>query len=142
VPFLIGVALACAACTMASLSGLDGDRAFDPTVLCVIATYYALFAAGGTQPGGYHCFRAGAFESEDQEGLKRAYASARTKAETLASLSGGVPGRTLSAVEDTNRAYPMPLGGLGRGGAPFIAGTQDGGVEEPTLSVSVTHELQ
>lgn len=106
------------------------------------AVLRALFAAGGTQPGGYHYFRAGAFESEEQEGLKRAYANARTKAETLASLSGGVLGMTLSAVEDTNRAYPMPMGGVSRGRAPFIVGTQDSGVEERTFSVSVTYELQ
>jgi hypothetical protein len=47
VAFLIGIALACATCVMASLSGLDRDRAFYPTVLCVVAHYYALFAVLG-----------------------------------------------------------------------------------------------
>src|SRR6267142_6562564 len=47
VPFLIGVALALATCVFASLVGLDRDRAFYPTVLWVIATYYVLFAVMG-----------------------------------------------------------------------------------------------
>ena len=48
----IGVFLALAVCVMALLTGLSRDRAFYPTVLIVIASYYVLFAvmggAGGT----------------------------------------------------------------------------------------------
>jgi len=51
VPFLIGVALALATCLFASLVGLDRDRAFYPTVLWVIATYYVLFAIMGGSLG-------------------------------------------------------------------------------------------
>ena len=50
-PFLIGVVLALATCVFASLVGLDRDRAFYPTVLCVIAAYYALFAVMGRSLG-------------------------------------------------------------------------------------------
>jgi hypothetical protein len=45
--FLIGVALALVTCVFASFVGLDRDRAFYPTVLCVVAHYYALFAVMG-----------------------------------------------------------------------------------------------
>jgi hypothetical protein len=44
VPILIGIAIALATCVFASLVGLDRDRAFYPTVLCVTVTYYALYA--------------------------------------------------------------------------------------------------
>jgi hypothetical protein len=47
VALLIGVVLALATCVFASLVGLDRDRAFYPTVLCVVAHYYALFAVMG-----------------------------------------------------------------------------------------------
>lgn len=47
--YLIGVVLAVAVGGIASLLRLDRDRAFYPTVLIVIASYYALFAVmGGT----------------------------------------------------------------------------------------------
>lgn len=46
-PFLIGVVLALATGFFALLVGLDRDRAFYPTVLCVVASYYALFSAMG-----------------------------------------------------------------------------------------------
>jgi hypothetical protein len=45
--YLIGVVLALAVCVSATLLGLDRDRAFYPTVMIVIASYYALFAAMG-----------------------------------------------------------------------------------------------
>ena len=45
--YLIGVVLAAAVCTFGTLSGFDRDRAFYPTVLIVIATYYILFAVMG-----------------------------------------------------------------------------------------------
>src|SRR5690349_15823046 len=43
----IGVALAIAVGIFASFVGLDRDRAFYPTVMTVIASYYALFAVMG-----------------------------------------------------------------------------------------------
>ncbi len=47
--FLIGAVLALLVGLLATFSGLDRDRAFYPTVMIVIASYYALFAVmGGT----------------------------------------------------------------------------------------------
>jgi hypothetical protein len=46
-PVAWGVGLALAIGLMARLSGLDRDRAFYPTVLIVVASYYDLFAAMG-----------------------------------------------------------------------------------------------
>lgn len=43
----VGVALALAVGLSASWFGLDRDRAFYPTVMLVIASYYALFAVMG-----------------------------------------------------------------------------------------------
>jgi len=82
-----------------------------------------------------------AVEREEQDGLKRAYANALTKAETLALLSGGVLGKTLSASEDTNRVYPN-FGGPARAMGRVVMGNQDSGVEERSFSVSVTYELR
>ena len=42
--YLIGLLLASAVAGMAAIVGLDRDRAFYPTVLSVIASYYVLFA--------------------------------------------------------------------------------------------------
>jgi hypothetical protein len=47
VTYLVGVILAVAAGGVATAVGLDRDRAFYPTVLIVIASYYALFAVLG-----------------------------------------------------------------------------------------------
>ena len=48
---LIGVVLALIVGAMATVVGLDRDRAFYPTVMIVIAAYYALFALmGATAP--------------------------------------------------------------------------------------------
>ena len=49
--FLIGVILAIAVGLFATTTGLDRDKAFYPTVMIVIAFYYALFAVigGSTQ---------------------------------------------------------------------------------------------
>ena len=44
---VIGVVLALGIGGMATLSGLDRDRAFYPAVMIVIASYYALFAVIG-----------------------------------------------------------------------------------------------
>ena len=43
-PLLIGIALAIAVAAFARLAGLDRDRAFYPTVLIVVGSYYVLFA--------------------------------------------------------------------------------------------------
>jgi len=45
--YLIGLILALAVAGLASMAGLDRERAFYPTVLIVIASYYALFAVLG-----------------------------------------------------------------------------------------------
>jgi hypothetical protein len=45
--YLVGLVLAAAVCGFATISGLDRDRAFYPTVTIVIASYYALFAVMG-----------------------------------------------------------------------------------------------
>lgn len=45
--YLIGVILALSVACLAVLAGLDRDRAFYPTVMCVIASYYVLFAVMG-----------------------------------------------------------------------------------------------
>lgn len=45
--YLIGGGLALAIGVMATLVGLDRDRAFYPTVVLVVASYYALFAVLG-----------------------------------------------------------------------------------------------
>lgn len=45
--FLIGVILALSIGLSATFIGLDRDRAFYPTIMIVIASYYALFAVMG-----------------------------------------------------------------------------------------------
>jgi hypothetical protein len=47
VAYLVGAALALAVGAFATLVGLERDRAFYPTILVVIALYYALFAVMG-----------------------------------------------------------------------------------------------
>jgi hypothetical protein len=47
VEYLIGVVLAAVVCLFATLAGFDRERAFYPTLLIVIATYYILFAVMG-----------------------------------------------------------------------------------------------
>ena len=44
-PYLIGILLSAGVAILARLVGLDRDRAFYPTVMIVIASYYVLFAA-------------------------------------------------------------------------------------------------
>jgi hypothetical protein len=46
-PYLAGVVLALMVSGLATLIGLDRDRAFYPTLLLVIASYYVLFAVIG-----------------------------------------------------------------------------------------------
>jgi len=50
-PYIVGIVVAAIVCTFATIVGLDRDRAFYPTLLIVIALYYALFAAIGGAPG-------------------------------------------------------------------------------------------
>jgi len=45
--FLIGAVLALSVGLFVRFTGLDRDRAFNPTVMIVIASYYALFAVLG-----------------------------------------------------------------------------------------------
>jgi hypothetical protein len=47
VPLVIGVLLALLVSLLAWAAGFDRDRSFYPTVLCVVASYYVLFAAMG-----------------------------------------------------------------------------------------------
>jgi hypothetical protein len=47
VPSLIAVSLGLTLCALATIIGLDRDRAFYPTITIVIASYYALFAVMG-----------------------------------------------------------------------------------------------
>ena len=44
-PFVIGIVLSAGVAVFARYVGLDRDRAFYPTVMIVIASYYVLFAA-------------------------------------------------------------------------------------------------
>ena len=44
-PYVVGLVLSIGVAVFARLVGLDRDRAFYPTVLIVIASYYVLFAA-------------------------------------------------------------------------------------------------
>jgi len=46
-PYLTGIFLALTVSGLATLVGLDRDRAFYPTLLLVIASYYVLFAVMG-----------------------------------------------------------------------------------------------
>ena len=46
-PYLAGTVLALMVSGLATLTGLDRDRAFYPTLLLVIASYYVLFAVIG-----------------------------------------------------------------------------------------------
>jgi hypothetical protein len=50
VEYLIGLILAVAVAGSATAIGLDRERAFYPTVLMVIASYYVLFAVMGASP--------------------------------------------------------------------------------------------
>jgi len=44
-PYVVGIVLSIGVALFARLVGLDRDRAFYPTVMIVIASYYVLFAA-------------------------------------------------------------------------------------------------
>lgn len=54
-PLVIGTLLAVVVALFARLSGFDRDRAFYPTVLIVVGSYYELFAVlGGSTPALIH----------------------------------------------------------------------------------------
>lgn len=61
--YLVGIVLALAISLAATLIGLDRDRAFYPTLLAVIASYYGLFAVmgGSNQSLLLECVGIGAF---------------------------------------------------------------------------------
>jgi hypothetical protein len=44
-PYVVGIVLSIAVASFARFVGFDRDRAFYPTVLIVVASYYVLFAA-------------------------------------------------------------------------------------------------
>jgi len=71
--YLIGVVLAVVVCAFALLTGFDRDRAFYPTLLIVIATYYILFAvmAGSAQALMIESLVAGAFLVAAVAGFKK-----------------------------------------------------------------------
>jgi hypothetical protein len=71
--YLIGAGLAVVVGTFAVLTGLDRDRAFYPTVLIVIATYYILFAAIGrsTPALGLECLITAVFATLAVAGFKK-----------------------------------------------------------------------
>jgi hypothetical protein len=52
--YLIGVILTLAVAAFAAVIGFDRERAFYPTVLIVIASYYALFVRAGDK-GSHFC---------------------------------------------------------------------------------------
>ena len=72
--YLIGVVLAGAVCGLIGLlAGFDRDRAFYPTMLIVVATYYILFAAmaDSTATLGVESLGAGAFLAVAVVGFKK-----------------------------------------------------------------------
>lgn len=54
-PFLVGLILALAVGSLATLMGFDRERSFYPTVLMVVGSYYVLFAAEGSTPSILAC---------------------------------------------------------------------------------------
>jgi hypothetical protein len=44
-PYIVGIVLSAGVALFARVVGFDRDRAFHPTVMIVIASYYVLFAA-------------------------------------------------------------------------------------------------
>jgi hypothetical protein len=61
--YLVGIVLALSICLATTLVGFDRDRAFYPTLLTVIASYYGLFAVigGSNQSLLLECFGIGSF---------------------------------------------------------------------------------
>jgi hypothetical protein len=73
--YLIGVILTVAVAAFAAVVGFDRERAFYPTVLIVIASYYALFAVMGasTRTLIIECMVAGVFLLFAVLGFKGSY---------------------------------------------------------------------
>src|SRR6185437_14455072 len=71
--YLIGVGLAVVVCVFAMWAGFDRDRAFYPTLVIVVATYYILFAAMGssTRVLALECLIAGVFLALAVAGFKK-----------------------------------------------------------------------
>ena len=73
--YLIGVVLTLGVIAFAAVIGLDRERAFYPTVMIVIASYYVLFAVMGasTRTLGIESIVAGVFVLFAVFGFKRSY---------------------------------------------------------------------
>ena len=72
VPYVIGVVLSVGVAVFARRVGLDRDRAFYPTVLIVVGSYYVLFAAmsGSVQTMALECLGMTAFTIAAVAGFK------------------------------------------------------------------------
>lgn len=70
---MIGVVLALAVCTYVAAMRMDRDRALYPTMLIVVASYYALFAAmgGGGRAIAVEALIAGVFVVAASVGFRR-----------------------------------------------------------------------
>ena len=106
-PYVVGVVLSIGVALFARWVGFDRDRAFYPTVLIVIASYYVLFAV-----------MSGSVETE----------ALRTEAETIASRTMGVKKvideLTLGAQSQGTQAGGSPVGDAqGSGGVLQSDGT-------------------
>jgi hypothetical protein len=71
-PYVIGLALSAGVAAFARGVGLDRDRAFYPTVLIVVGSYYVLFAAmsGSVQTVALECVGMTAFTMAAVAGFK------------------------------------------------------------------------
>lgn len=71
--YLVGVGLALAVCVFALFTGFDRDRVFYPTLVCVVATYYILFAVMGGSGSALalECLSAAAFFAVAVTGFKK-----------------------------------------------------------------------
>jgi hydrogenase-4 membrane subunit HyfE len=56
-PYVVGIVLSIGVAVLARSVGFDRDRAFYPTVMIVIASYYVLFAAMSGSPRPFHLLR-------------------------------------------------------------------------------------
>ncbi len=96
--------------------------------------------AGANQIGNLHFFVAEPSTSL-QEGLKLAFGNARSKAETLASLSGSTLGGVISISDDTSYVNTDTLNQI-RSLGYVGSGAIEPGLEERTINVSVVFELK
>jgi hypothetical protein len=72
-PYVLGIVLSAGVAVFARSVGFDRDRAFYPTVMIVIASYYVLFAAisGSIRVGGDDAVRGGSGGRVQVERLDR-----------------------------------------------------------------------